>query len=608
MIFNTIDKIRTQESVKIEREVAKVSEEQQTLELPSHDPLLQSIVEYILIKDQETLEVECDKRLSAEAFGVDVETTGLDPYLDKTRLIQIAVQNLPVMVVDVWAVQTLEPLKKLLHGPALKIFQNGKFDLKMLHTGGLPVTGPLFDTMLASQMIQGGLRRKGERSNLKDLAKKYLNIELSKNQQVSDWTGELSEEQIAYACKDAYILLELRDILREELVKRELGSTARLEFDCLYAVVELELNGFFLDIRKQANIKESLRAEVIHAKEAAMKELGDINLNSPKQLLPVLHDKTKIHIPNTRKETLKAANHPIFNKLVDFKEKNKFFKDNFERLPKKIHPVTGRIHAEYVQMGAETGRFTCKKPNLQQIPRKNEIRDCFRAETGNRLVIADYSQIELRIAAEISKDPVMIEAYVAGKDLHTLTASFISGKPEEHVTKKERQLAKALNFGLIYGAGADTLRNYAKSSYGIDLSEKEAKEFRRKFFRLYEGIKHWHNKVNSQNKYITYTLGGRYRKFYRSESFRLTDRLNSPDQGTGADILKKALVLLQPKIKGLAKLVHIVHDEIILECPETIAEEGAIILKETMEEAGMEFLSLVPVVVEVSIGDSWAAK
>ena len=255
-----------------------------------------------------------------------------------------------------------------------------------------------------------------------------------------------------------------------------------------------------------------------------------------------------------------------------------------------------------------TGRFSCKEPPLQTIPRNKQIRECFRAEAGNNLIIADYSQIELRIAAEISKDPVMIEAYSKGQDLHTLTASIITGKPAEEVTKNDRQLAKAVNFGLIYGAGAETLRDYAKSNYDIDLTLKDAEHFRRKFFKLYRGLSRWHDRVNSRQEYVTHTLGGRYRKFNRKYKYKLTDRLNSPVQGTGADILKKALVLLRPQIKCLAKLVHIVHDEIILETPAERAEEVKKILEETMIEAGQYYIKMVPVEVEGNICDSWAEK
>jgi len=582
------------------------------------DPVIRAVAlymqkalqDYILIADTELLQVECQKRMGAEALGIDCETSGLDPLLHKVCLIQIATKDHPVMIVDMRELQgqDLSPLQALLTGPALKIFQNAKFDLKMLQQAGLEVEGSLFDTMIASYLLAGGRRIAGEGFSLKAIAKKYLNIDLSKEQQVSNWEGELTVEQLQYACNDAKILLKLRDILRKKLAENNLAETARLEFDCIYSVADMELNGIFLDKEAIEEQKETLIADIEQAEQEARADLGDVNLKSPKQLLPLLQKKTGKKLESTDKEYLKSIGHPLFTKLIEYKEKYKFYTDNFVALPEKIHKRTGRIQASFNQMGTETGRFTCNDPNLQQIPRRKEIRNCFRPEMGNKFIIADYSQIELRIGAELSEDPVMIEAYSQGRDLHTLTASFITGKAIEEVTKNDRQLAKAVNFGLLYGAGAETFRKVAKSDYGIEITSQEAVNFRNKFFELYKGVKQWHDRTKAKQEYITHTIGGRFRKFSRLEEYKLTDRLNSPDQGTGADILKKAMVLLRPRIKEQAKIVHIVHDEIILEAPETKAEEVKKILEDAMREAGQYYLKLVPVEVEGNICNSWAEK
>jgi len=572
--------------------------------------LQQAVREYIFIRDIETLEAECRKRLTSEAIGIDCETTGLDPYLHKICLIQIATKGHPVMIIDMRKLQgqNLSSLQELLQAPALKIFQNAKFDLKMLQQAGLMVGGNIFDTMIASYLIAGGRRKNGEGFSLKAIAKKYLNIDLSKEQQNSNWQGELTAEQLNYACMDAKILLKLREILRKKLVENKLSEIARLEFDCVYSVADMELNGIFLDKEAIEEQKETLIADIEQAEQEARADLGDVNLKSPKQLLPLLQKKTGKKLESTDKEYLKSIGHPLFTKLIEYKEKYKFYTDNFVALPEKIHKRTGRIQASFNQMGTETGRFTCNDPNLQQIPRRKEIRNCFRPEMGNKFIIADYSQIELRIGAELSEDPVMIEAYSQGRDLHTLTASFITGKAIEEVTKNDRQLAKAVNFGLLYGAGAETFRKVAKSDYGIEITSQEAVNFRNKFFELYKGVKQWHDRTKAKQEYITHTIGGRFRKFSRLEEYKLTDRLNSPDQGTGADILKKAMVLLRPRIKEQAKIVHIVHDEIILEAPETKAEEVKKILEDAMREAGQYYLKLVPVEVEGNICNSWAEK
>ena len=174
-----------------------------------------------------------------------------------------------------------------------------------------------------------------------------------------------------------------------------------------------------------------------------------------------------------------------------------------------MNPHTGRIHAEYNQLGADTGRFSCRNPSLQNIPKDKSFRSCFVAAPGNVLIRADYSQIELRIAAEITGDNKMIEAFTNGDDLHRLTASIFSKKPIDQIKKEERQAAKAVNFGLIYAMGAETLMNYAKNNYGVSLTLDQAENFRNQYFAEYRGIKRWHDRVQDSNSWETRTLGNR---------------------------------------------------------------------------------------------------
>jgi DNA polymerase-1 len=276
-------------------------------------------------------------------------------------------------------------------------------------------------------------------------------------------------------------------------------------------------------------------------------------------------------------------------------------------IPKFVNDKTGRIHAECNQLGASTGRFSCRSPNLQQMPRKKSFRSCIVAPSGYRLIMADYSQIELRIAADITGDETMIKAYQNGLDLHKLTASIIIGKPVDLVTKKERQAAKAVNFGLIYAMGAEGLMNYAKEKYGVQMKLQQANDFRARFFSVYQGISAWHERVGNTVSQKARTLGHRQRIW--TERAPLTQLLNTPIQGSAADIIKKALSLLPKKLKITgSKLIACVHDEIILEVPELFAKEASLILEETMIEAGKYYLKKVPVEVDVSIADSWAGK
>ena len=279
-----------------------------------------------------------------------------------------------------------------------------------------------------------------------------------------------------------------------------------------------------------------------------------------------------------------------------------------EALPKHIHPTTRRIHPNYWQLGAATGRMSCSNPNLQQIPRSDDFRRCFVPAPKHKIIVADYSQIELRVAAEISNDQTMIKAYQEGKDLHALTASLVTGKPLGAITKDERQQAKAVNFGLTFGMGAKGLQSYARNSYGVEMTEHQAETFRNRFFEAYKGIAEWHGKVRNNPSRVTRTLGGR-RRLWVAEVAKLTARLNTPVQGSAGDILKKAMAMLPQALDGTgARIIGTVHDEIILEVPEERDKGVAHILKKTMEEAGGYYLKKVPVKVEVSTADSWAEK
>lgn len=269
---------------------------------------------------------------------------------------------------------------------------------------------------------------------------------------------------------------------------------------------------------------------------------------------------------------------------------------------------TGRIHADFNQLRADTGRFSCSNPNLQQIPATAEYRSCFTAEPGNKLVTADYSQVELRILAELSQDFEFIKAFESGEDLHKATASNMFGVTIEEVTKEMRTQAKSINFGLAYGRGASSLAEQ------IGTSVDKAKELINKYFVVYNGIHSWlenAGKIAVRNGYSR-TLSNRIRRYkfdpkIRSEVATI-DRQgkNSPIQGTSADITKQALVMINKAIKNTpVRLINTVHDEIVLEAPEDLSEWAGKILEEKMIEAARVYLKKVPVVVDVSISDVW---
>ena len=262
----------------------------------------------------------------------------------------------------------------------------------------------------------------------------------------------------------------------------------------------------------------------------------------------------------------------------------------------------GRVYPHWRQIGAATGRMSCASPNMQQLPRR-DYRRCVVAPPGRVLVRADYSQIELRIAAKISGDEALLEAFRRGDDLHEITARNVLGT--DNVTSTDRQLAKALNFGMIFGMSANGLRNYARSNYGVILSEPDAHRYRDSFFEAYPGLAAWHRRVRSSGSMETRTLTGRRRLL--DEDTPDTQRLNTPVQGTGADGIKLALALLwerRDQVPG-AFPVLAVHDEIVVEADADRAEVAADWLRSAMMDAMTPLLAPVPVEVEVRVSRTW---
>lgn len=578
---------------------------------------------YYYINSEEDLNEAIAGIKESRVLAIDTETTGLNPLVDRVRLLQLAAPDSIPIIIDLWSLKenSLEILKVVLSNSAVKVFQNAKFDVKFLKRANLEVKGQIFDTMLAAKLLW---TQEGPKNfKLDELASFYLNENVSKKEQKSDWSKALTESQLNYAAKDAEVLLRLREVLVPRLVQAKLIEAAKLEFDCVYPVADMELNGIFLDLDKWRALNDQMESSQKKAAEFLSKHLTKtsvqmnlfeenisqgINLDSQQQVIKALKQ-LGIEVSNTSREELLplAEKYPVVKALLEYRKSAKAVQSFTSSYEKYVNPLTGRIHSEYYQMGTSTGRFSCGNPNLQQIPRGKEFRECFTAEKGNKLIIADYSQIELRVAAEISKDSTMIQAYREGKDLHALTAALVSGKDIGMVTKLERQAAKAINFGLIYAMGSKGLQVYSKDNYGVNMTLEEAEVFRERFFKAYDGIERWHSSIRKQNPKESRTLAGRRRVW--AENPGVTNLYNTPVQGTAADITKKALVLLYENLIGTGcKIIATVHDEILVEAPEEMAVKAAEILKLSMEEAGRAYLKLVPVIAETMIGDSWAEK
>ena len=578
-----------------------------------------------LITDAASLKDACRELSSEPILGFDTETTELDPYRGELRLVQLSGRK-DTVVVDLRAFPNkaeLQPLKDLLAAEApRKIAHNAKFDAKWVgHHLGVEVGG-IFDTYLASQLIAAGESER--RHGLADVAQFFLGTEMDKAEQLSDWSAaELSRSQIEYAARDAAIMPGLHEKLVERLDNDKLIDVAELENQCVVPIAVMELNGVYLD---EARWREKLdRVRVAQGKvadelqemlsagvaQASLFGRAEINLDSQVQVTEAL---TGLGVPmpdTTRAWVLQplAEQYPVVAKLLEYRGVAKSLSSFGENILEFIEPKTGRIHADFRQIGAPTGRFSCSNPNLQQIPHEEEYRRCFRAPDGKKLVIADYSQIELRILADFSDDQRFIEAFVSGQDFHTATAAQVFGAKADEITADQRSFAKRLNFGMVYGIGASRL------AMMTGLSQTEAENMMRRYFGTFSGLDEYLRRSgqNVIKDRTARTASGRMLKLRFDESDRQQIAsakrygVNMPIQGTSADILKRALRLLHDEISGTsAKLVNIVHDEIVVECAAAESDATANKLTSAMTRAGSEFVKKVPIKIDAHVSDEWA--
>ena len=525
---------------------------------------------------------------SSNQIGVHMTWNGHD----EIEVLFLSTLSHPTVHLDASALKDNQPmgiLKQILETPSEKVLYDAKSAIKGLDKLGISLQGPLFDVKLADQVLTAGIEDTDQ--SLQSLFKRYMTADITSD------SGSIHEVELLHRLKAS---------LTKELDESQLTATARLEFDCVRATAEMEKNGFPLDGKRL----EAGRTKLTQRKEDLENdlhiELGEINLNSRQQVIDAL-GKKGITVTSIKDETLleHIDNHPCFKSLYEHRKITRVI-STIDKLLGHMNPETGRVYPRYEQIGAPTGRFSCSIPNFQSTP-KGIFRACFIAPSGHKLVIADYSQIELRVLAEITQDERMIAAFRKGEDLHKLTASVITGIPLEQITSKERQAAKAVNFGLIYGMGAEGLRNHAYRKYGASMTLEDSSKFRQRYFNFYERVYEWQRRTAQGNIKETRTILGR-RRIWLDES-KVTEFLNSPIQGTAADIIKEALVMLMKEIDDDdCKLVGCVHDEIILETPECLAEQAVVVLTHAMEHAGSKYLISIPVVVDVRIADNWSDK
>jgi len=600
-----------------------------------------------LITKSEDVGAACEELSRCGEVGFDTETTSLSPFEGRARLVQLASpETVFVFDLDKLApggdaarVESLAPLRRLLAATRpVKIAHNAKFDVKWMRRHlGVEVGGDydsrtsdrnevercgLFDTLLASQLVSAGEQE--DRHSLASVAERYLDQTVDKTLQVSDWGGELSPAQVEYAARDAALMLPLRARLVESLRANALTRTAQLEFECVVPLAALELAGVYLDRdcwraklkeieKRRDELHEELQDEL--AEESAQQSLfgpvrADINLDSHVQLTRAL---TRLGVPvpdSTRNWKLEplAAEFPVVGRILEYRTLQKTLKFG-ETLRDSVNKETERIHAHFHQIGAPTGRMSCTDPNIQQIPHAFDLRRCFRAPAGRKLVVADYSQIELRILADFTGDTGFVEAFKSGADLHRTTAAQVFGVKAEDVTKEQRDFAKRLNFGVVYGIGA---RRFALMT---GLKESEAEDLLRRYFATYRGLDTWLREAALKalrERTAPRTVAGRLFRFNfdpedkQAASLAQRGGKNSPIQGSSADIIKRALRLLHDRLKGTdAATVNVVHDEIVVECAARDAEEMSKTVEQAMCDAGEEYVRAVPVNVEAKVADEW---
>ncbi len=588
-------------------------------------------INFELVRDAEAVKRASDELAREPVLGLDTETTELDPYKGEMRLVQLS-SGRKTFIFDLLPFRTngglrenadLAPLRRLIEsGSQVKVLHNAKFDAKWIrHELGSEI-GNAFDSYLASQLIAAGESER--RHSLADVTQYFTGTVLDKTEQLSDWrAAELTASQVEYAARDAAIMLPLFEQLTDRLKRDELDRVAALECACVVPIAEMELNGFGIDceawraqlgtVRKAADKAADELQDMLSAGVAQASLLGraEINLDSQQQVSDALRN-LGVPIPeSTRAWQLQplAEKYPVVAKLLEYRAVQKSATSFGENFLEYVEPKTGRIHADFRQIGAPTGRFSCSNPNLQQIPHDDAYRKCFKADDGRTLVIADYSQIELRILAEFSGDEKFIEAFRSGADFHTTTAAQVFNVKPEDVSPDQRSFAKRLNFGIVYGVGA--------SRFGMmtGLSQTDAENTMRRYFSTYRKLDAYlrDSGYRVTTERTARTASGRLLRLNFDENDRQAVGaarrygVNMPIQGTSADILKRALRLLHDSIRGTsAKLVNIVHDEIVVECDQGEVESARAALERAMVESGEEFIRSVPVKVDSRVAHAWS--
>ncbi|EHH0849250.1 DNA polymerase I [Vibrio vulnificus] len=597
--------------------------------------------QYQTIFDQATFDIWLDKLKASELFAFDTETDSLDYMVANLVGLSFAVAEGEAAYVPVahdyleapeqldrdWVLAQLKPL--LEDDTKAKVGQNLKYDASVLARYGIEMKGIKHDTMLASYVYNSV----GGKHDMDSLALRFLQHScISFEQLAGKGKNQLTFNQIdlneaaVYAAEDADVTLRLHNRLFANIEQDEKLKAIYQEIEVPLVLVlsRMERTGVLIDDMKLSAQSQEIAVRLGELEQKAYEIAGQpFNMNSPKQLQTILFEqmglpvikKTPSGTPSTAEEVLQelALDYPLPSVIMEYRGLAKLKSTYTDKLPKMINPHTGRVHTSYHQAVTATGRLSSTDPNLQNIPIRNEegrrIRQAFVAPHGYKILAVDYSQIELRIMAHLSGDQALLDAFQQGKDIHAATAAEIMGVSIEQVSSEQRRRAKAVNFGLIYGMSAFGL---AKQ---LGIPRGEAQAYMDKYFERYPGVMQYMEDTRSnasQHGYVE-TIFGRRLHLPEITSRNVMRRkaaeraaINAPMQGTAADIIKKAMLLvdqwIQEEGNGRVKLLMQVHDELVFEVEESCLTEIESKVQQLMESAAQ---LNVPLVAEAGHGDNW---
>jgi DNA polymerase-1 len=610
-------------------------EKQEPVETANYKTIVSEKPSYHFINTQEERNELLDILLTQSQVCFDTETTGIDALHADLVGISFSYKAREAFYVPV--PKEFEEAKKIVafFTPCFenleieKIGHNIKYDLKVLQRYGIKVLGPTFDTMIAHYLINPEAKQ-----SMDFLANFYLNYQpisietlIGKKGKGQGNMGDMKQEEISdYACEDADITLQLKQVLEPQIQKPHLADLFyKMEMPLVEVLKDMEFEGITIDVPALNSYSKELDLILIELEKEIKHDAGlDFNLDSPKQLGEVLFEHLKISSKAKKTKTGQYAtgedvlqkhekDHPIIPKILEYRQLRKLKSTYVDPLPMLCDPVDGRIHTNFMQTVTATGRLSSNNPNLQNIPVRSakgrEIRRTFVARDAEyKLMAVDYSQIELRIIAALSEDETMISAFKAGLDIHTATASNVFKTPLTEVTRDQRSAAKAVNFGIIYGQSAFGL------AQNLSISRTEAKTIIDSYFEQFKTIKTYMEKVVSDARELGYVETIMKRRRYLPDinssnaivrGFAERNAVNAPIQGSAADIIKLAMIAVHKAMKSenvKSKMILQVHDELVFDVHVSEEIMMQLLVKSAMENA---IDLIVPMEVELKLAQNW---